>query len=98
MDDALGMRRVESIRELNRHIQQQLSSHRPAHDSVLQSHAIEKLHHDERLALMLPDLENRADIWVIQSRGSARFPAEAFKGLRISRDIIGQKFQRDEAP
>ena len=79
MDNALGMGRIQSIGDLNGQIEQRLGSHRPAHDSVLQRHAVQKLHRDERLALMLADFENCADIRVVQTGSRACFAPETLQ-------------------
>ena len=54
-------------------------------DEVFQCRAVEKLHDNEALVAVLANLVNRAVVRVIQCRGSSRFPAEAFQGLRVAR-------------
>ena len=41
---------------------------------------------------------NRADIGVVQGRGSARLTLKALQGSRIARQVLGQEFQGDAAP
>ena len=71
--------------------------HRPARDPVLQRQAIQKLHGDERLAVVLADLVNRADVGMVQRRGRLRFAPEALQRLRVLGHIIGQELQSDKA-
>ena len=41
---------------------------------------------------------DRANVWVIQRGGCARFAAKAFNGLRIAGKLLGKKFQPDKSP
>ena len=77
--------------------QQRFGFQRTPGDAVLQGDSVQELHHDERLAFMLADLVNGADVGMVQGRGSASLAAKAFQRLRILRDFFGQEFQRDEA-
>ena len=43
------------------------------------------------------DVVDGADVGMVQSGSGARFAPEALEGLRIAGDIVGQKFQSDEA-
>ena len=47
---------------------------------MFQSDAAERLHGDERLSLLLADVVNRADVWVVQRGGSLRFTLESAEG------------------
>jgi hypothetical protein len=42
--------------------------------------AFPKLHHDERTPLVLADLVNGADAWMIQRRSRPRFPSKRSNG------------------
>ena len=66
-------------------------------DAVLQRHAVQKLHGDEGLAVLLADVVNRADVGMVQRGRGLRFALKTVERLRIARDIFGQEFQRDEA-
>ena len=75
-----------------------VSSSTAAGDEMLQRHAVEELHGDEGLlAILFADFMDGADVGMIQRRGGSGFAPEAFQGLRVLRDIVGQKFQGDEA-
>ena len=97
MNDALAVGGIERVGNLDCQVKKQLGLQRLAGDLVLQGHAIEKLHGDERAPFVIADLVNRADVGMIQRRGGARFPAKTLQRLRILRDFIRQKFERDEA-
>ena len=53
--------------------------------------------YDERMPIVLTDFMNRADVRVVQCRGSLGFALEAAQSLRVLRYIIGQEFESDEA-
>src|SRR5208283_5159793 len=65
--------------------------------TMLQRHAIQKFHDDERLTLFLPDFMNSADIGMVQGRSRLSLSLEAGQGLRIFGHIIGQKLEGDKA-
>ena len=64
---------------------------------MLQRHAIEKLHGNERLLTVFADFVDGANIGMIESRRCTRLPAKAFQRLRVSRQFIGQEFEGDKA-
>jgi hypothetical protein len=67
-----------------------------AHDALAERLAFQQLHRDERLPMLVVNFVDRADVGVIEGRGSFGFALEAAKSLEVLRDIIGQEFQRDE--
>ena len=67
VNDAFGVGRVERVRNLNSEREQRLQFQRTVSDRVLQGLAIQILHGNERLAFVLPNLVNCADVGVIQS-------------------------------
>ena len=66
-------------------------------DAVLQRHAIQKLHGDERLAVLLANFVDGADVGMVQRGGGLRLALEAARGLRVFGDVVGQKLQGDKA-
>jgi hypothetical protein len=64
---------------------------------VLERFAIEELHHDETLPVVLVDFVNRADVRVIQSRCGLHFPPEPFKSGQVVGHPARQEFQPDWA-
>ncbi len=77
VDDAFGMRGVECIGNLNRQTEQNIVLERFSGDAMLQRHAVQKLHGDECLPVLFPNVINRADIGVIQRRCGLRFALKA---------------------
>ncbi len=64
----------------------------PLADAMLQRLAVEQLHHEEPLAVVLADVEERADVGVVQRRGDACLALEAFDRLRIARQLRREEF------
>ncbi len=69
----------------------------PGTDAVLQGHAIEKLHGDEGLTVLVTDVVDGADVGMIQGGSRLGFALKACQSLRVPRNIFWEKFQRDEA-
>jgi len=84
VNNPFAVRGIERVRNLDAQRQHCFSFQRPPCNSILQSHAIQKLHHDERLISVLADLVNCADIGMIQGRGSSCLASKAFERLRVS--------------
>jgi hypothetical protein len=97
MNDALAMGGVERIGNLDRKRQQGFQIEGTAGDAVLQSGAVEKLHHDERLAVLLTDLVNGADVGMVECGSGPGLAAETFQGLRIVGDVVRKELESDEA-
>ncbi len=76
MHDALGMRGVQRIGDLDRDLQQLIGLQRFSGDALPQRLAFQQLHGDEGPLLVFANVVNDADVGVIQSRGGARFALE----------------------
>ncbi len=48
------------------------------------------------MTVLLPDLMDRADIWMVEGGSSAGFAAETFQCLWVLRQFVWQEFQGDE--
>ena len=68
----------------------------PPGDAVLESHAVEILHGDEGMAVLLADVVDGADVGVIESGGGLGLALKSCRGLRVPGDFVGKKFQRDK--
>ena len=64
---------------------------------VLQGCAVQTLHGDERLPVLLANVVNRADVGVVQRRCSLRFALKACERLRVAGNILRQELKGDEA-
>src|SRR5437667_9910170 len=62
-------------------------------DAMLQRHAVQELHDEERMAVLLPDLMDRADIGMVESRGRLRLPLETSQCLGVSGHLVRQELQ-----
>ena len=97
VNDVFGVRGIQRVGDLDGQRQQIFAVHRAPVDAVLQRLPIQEFHGDERLAVLLANIVNRADVGMVQGGGGLRFTLESRQGLRIPGDILRQKFQRHEA-
>ena len=97
MHDAIGVRDVERVGDLGGEIEHLAQIERPARNRLLQGAAVEPLHHDELLALVLGDLVNRADVGVIEARCGPRLVQESPAGGFVGRSPGRQELQHDRA-
>jgi len=95
MDDALNVCGIERIRDLDTEIQELLQRERLAVNVMAQGIAVDELHGDERLAVLLANVINSADVRVVEGGSGMGFSAEAFEGQRILPQIFWKKFQGD---
>ena len=95
--NSAGVRRIESVRDLDPQFEQLFSLQRTALDHVFQGRALQIFHGDESFPVLLADVVDGADIGMVQGGSRLGFALEAAEGLRIFGDVIGQKLQRDEA-
>ena len=70
---------------------------RTSGDAVLQRHAVQILHDDERLPVLLADVVDGADVGMVQGGCGACFPPKARERLRVLGQFFGKKLQGDEA-
>ena len=66
-------------------------------DHVFQRHAVQILHGDESLSVMLADFVDCADVGMVQGRRSLSLSLKARQCLGILGHFIGEKLQRDES-
>ena len=97
MNDAFSVRRVQRIGNFDSQIEQQLHIERPARNPMLQRDAFQKFHRDERVAVLLADFVDGADVGMVQRGSGAGLAAETLQSLRIARNIFRQEFQSNEA-
>ena len=58
---------------------------------------LEKLHSNERFAVLVVNFVDRADIGVIQCGGGLGFALEAAEGLRVFGYVVGQELESHKA-
>ena len=81
--DPPRVRRLERVGDLRPQVEQRLELERPGPEPVPQRLAVEELHRDEGLALVLVDVVDRADVGVLERRGRARFALQPLERLRV---------------
>ena len=91
------VRGIERVGDLNAERQHSLQFERPPGDAVLQSHPVKKFHGDERLAILLANIVNGADVGMIQRGSRLGLALKTSQGLRIAGNLVRQEFQGDEA-
>ena len=64
---------------------------------MLQGHPIQELHRDKWVTLVLANVMNSANVWMIESGSGLRFTLETSQSLRISSNFIRQELQCNEA-
>ena len=64
---------------------------------VAQGLALHQLHDDEELARVFPDVENGADIGMVQRRRGACLGAEPLDGLAVVEEVLRDELHRDFA-
>ena len=65
MNDACRMSHVEGVGDLDREAEQYVGLHWPSGDTILQRHAVQKLHHDEWLPMLIVNLVDGAYVWMV---------------------------------
>ncbi len=95
VDDALRMCGVECVRNLDTQLQNLFSLQWLSRDLVFEGFPFEVLHGDEGPSFIFPNVVNRADIRVIECRGSASLPLKALKCLPILGHFVRKELQRD---
>ena len=99
MDDAVLVRGVERVGDLDAEVEDLVGLERPADDEpVLQRFAFHQLHDDEGLPVRLVDVVDRADVRVLERGSGPRLALEALERLRVPRDVLGKELQSDVAP
>ena len=96
MNNSLRVGSVQSIGHFDRDIQE-FHLHRPDGNVVLEGFAFQIFHGDIGSSIFLANVVNRADIGMIQCRRGLRLALETAECLRIAGDLVGEKFQGDEA-
>ena len=94
MDNAFGVSSIQSTRNLDCQRQKSLGFHGTPRNAVLQRHAVQKLHGDERLAILFVNLVNRANVGMVEGGGSLSLALEPSQSLGILSYFVRQELQR----
>ena len=97
MNDSFRVCGIQSVSNLNGESKYFLNLKRPHSGMVLQRFALEQLHDNEALPLVLSNLVNRADVRMVESRSGAGFAPETLQGLTVGSPLLGQELDGDVA-
>ena len=97
MEDPGTMRGGERLGDLDRPLDRLVECERPACDPGLEGLAIDELHHDEVAPGVATDVEERADVRVVEPRDRTRLAVEALAPFLGSRDRRREQLERDRA-
>ena len=98
MNDPLGMRGIQRVGNLDRQTEHSFIFHGLSADAMLQRHALQKLHGNERLSPCLADFVDGANIGMIQRGSRPRLPPKTFQGLRVFATSSGRNLRATKRP
>ncbi len=94
MDDPLPMRLTQCVGDLDSVAQELVERQRSALEALRQGLAFHALHHQEVHAVLMPDVVQRADVRMIQTRDCLGLALEALAPFGIAGEVCGQDFDR----
>ena len=97
MHDALGVRRIQRVSELDAQLQDFVDLEGLSADAVLQRLSLQQLHGDEGPAFLHVDIVDGADVGVIEGGRGLGLALEALQGLMVLGHFFRQEFERHEA-
>ena len=98
MHDALSVCGVQTRGGLAKPLDRPAWSDRRRSDPIVNGAPVQVLHDDERLAVVLADVEDRDDVRMRrETRSGARLPREACAHIRIARVPFGEHLDRDRS-
>ncbi len=84
VNDALCVRRIKAICDLNAEIEQAVEVEAFSFYEVLERVALQELHRDERVSVGLVDVVDGAYVWVVERGDGVRFSPETLEGLTVA--------------
>jgi hypothetical protein len=94
VEDIRGMGGVQCVSDLDPEPQHCIEFEWTGGESVLQRRALQILHGDERSSVLLADVVDRTDVWMVERRCGPGFALKAAQGLGIARQIVGDELER----
>jgi len=99
MNDQLFVCGREPARDLNRDAERLFLRERLPRDHPVERFAVVVRHGDEHLAIFgFVDVEDRADVGMVEGRRGPRLLHEALANLVVPRERVGKKLQSDRSP
>ena len=96
MNNSIAMCSVQRVGHLDGYIQHPVQLHRLAHDGVLQRLPVQEFHGDKRLAVLLADVVDGANVRMVQGGCSLGLTFESCQRRGIKRNVFWKKLQRDK--
>ena len=97
MNDPSFVGRFERLRNLPRNSNRLIDGHRPSLNARCQRLAVDELEHQEPMRSSLLEAVDAGDVLMVQRGEDLRLAPEPRQTIRILRDAVGQRFQRDLA-
>src|SRR5271167_1388838 len=97
MDDVVLVRRIECLSDLDGNVEQLVSLERLVLDHVVERLPLEQLHDDHPIFVMLLDVVDGANIWMVQRRSRARFLQKALQRALCLVELRRKKLDGDVA-
>jgi hypothetical protein len=82
------MRGIQSVRNLDAQLEHRFDLQRLPADAVLERHPVQKLHHDKRPTVLLPDFMDGADIGMVQGGCRLRLTLEPSQRLGVFCNLV----------
>jgi hypothetical protein len=95
--DALLVRGIERVRDLDRDVDHAFDRERLRGELVGERLTVEVLHHEERLSLVLADVVHRTDARMVQRRCGARLPFESTHRVGVAESILLDELDRNRS-
>ena len=95
MDDSLAVRLVECFGDLLAVAEHLVKSERPARDAIGEALALEELHDEKVDAILVTDVEERADVRMAELGDRFRLALEAALQLSVRRELRGEDLDGD---
>src|SRR5262249_32900849 len=93
--EALLVRAIERVRDLDGRLEELGNRERAAREAVREGLAFQMLHDQVLDAVLMTDIEERADVRMVEARDDARFAFEALPHFFAQRQVAGKDFDRD---
>jgi len=87
VNESLAVRAVERVGDLDADLEQLGERERPAGEPVGERFALEMLHDEVVHPVLVPHVEERADVRVVEARDDARLALEALARLGAHRQV-----------
>jgi len=95
--DALAVRAVERLGDLDAVAQHLRERHRAAREPLRGGFSFEQLHDDVLDAILAADVVERADVRMVEARDRLRLALESLPEVGVARDVLGEDLDRDGA-